>query len=56
MGVGDGSNRVGAVVGAGKEVEAGLVVTRDGCVAVNVGEDPAVEKPCGTHAVQRTRM
>jgi len=50
IGVGEGSNRVGVVVGDGIEVKAGLVV------AMSVGEGPTVEKPFGTHAAQRTRM
>jgi len=56
MGVGDGSNRVGVVVGAEMEVGAGLVVARDGCVAVNAGEGSTAGKPCGAQAVHRTRM
>jgi hypothetical protein len=50
MGVGDGSSRAGVVVGARKEVEAGLVV------ALDVDEGAATGKPCEAHAVQRTRM
>ena len=56
MGVGDGSNRVGVVVGAEMEVEAGLVVAREGCVAVNAGEGSTVGKLCGAQAVHRTKM
>jgi len=56
MGVGDGSNRVGVVVEARKEVEVGLVVARDGCVVMSIGEGSTVGKPCGAHAVQRTRI
>jgi hypothetical protein len=51
-----GSTRVGVVVGAGTEVETGLVVVRDGCVAMSVEESSPVGKPCGAHAVQTTRI
>jgi hypothetical protein len=56
MGVGNGSNGVGVVVEGRKELGVGSVVTRDGCVAISVGEDPTVEEACGAHAVKRTRM
>jgi hypothetical protein len=53
MGVGD---EVGIAIGVGEEAEAGLVVARDGCVAMTGGEASTDGKPCGAHAVQRTRM
>lgn len=56
MGVGDGGNRVGLVVGVGKGVEAGLLVARDWGVAMSVGEGSNVGKSCGAHAMQRVRM
>jgi hypothetical protein len=56
MGVGDGGNEVNVVAGAGKEVVAGLVMVRDGCGVMNIGEGSNIGLPCGAHAVQRISM